>query len=571
MHNRILAALIAPALLSACIATPALDQSLPLGETNAGAAAANDPRVSAVGEAILANGGNATDAALAMVFALTVIEPQSSGIGGGAFYVRGAPDGTVDTIDGRETAPAAAGPDWFLGADGKPLARGQAVRSGLSIGVPGTVAMAAAAHGKYGKLPWREIIAPSIALARDGFQMNLRLNGSLDDSAQSGARDADARAVYYDAAGKALAPGTLVRIPELAATFEKIAEQGPQFFYQGAEAERLAGEIAADTPRPETMVASDINGYFAKQRPPVCGTYRGYRICGIGPPSSGSVAVIMMLGQLERFDLAALGPRNLQTWHLFLESQRVAYADKEYWLGDSDYVSVPLAGLLDPGYIAQRSALIDPAHTLAAPRPGRPAGAQARIDGPEWPEDGTSHLVAVDGSGTMVSINTTIEAAFGSGLFVDGFYLNNELTDFTFVPEGADGRTVANRVEGGKRPRSSMSPMVIYDPQGKPFMTVGAAGGQMIPVQSARAIIGVIDFHLPLREALGLPFIMAFGSNVVVEQGTWLEDAIPELQALGHDRVAPFGGLLRTTAALRTEKGWEASMDPRLDPLVRIR
>jgi gamma-glutamyltranspeptidase/glutathione hydrolase len=283
----------------------------------------------------------------------------------------------------------------------------------------------------------------------------------------------------------------------------------------------------------------------------------------MGPPSSGGYAVIAILEQLERFDLAALGSQNLTTWHLFLESQRLAYADKEHWFGDPDFVSVPLAGLLDEAYLAQRSALIDPTEALADPQPGQPAGAEARIPSPRYAEAGTTHMVAVDGDGTMVSINSTVEGGFGSGLFVGGFFLNNELTDFTFVPEGPDGRLVPNRVEGGKRPMSSMSPVVVYDPQGRPFMTAGAAGGLMIPAQTARAIIGVIDFGLPLEEALGLPFIMSFGPTVIVEEGTWLEAAIPQLNALGHANVRPYNGLLRTTAALRGEQGWEE--------LVRIR
>lgn len=571
MFRPLLLAFAAPLLATACVTAPALEAPASPRIEPRGAAAANDPRVSAIGESILAKGGNATDAALAMAFALTVIEPQSSGLGGGAFYVRGAPDGTVNTIDGRERAPAAATPDWFLGPDGEPIERGAAVRSGLSIGVPGLVALAAKAHRAHGGLAWRDLLAPSIALARDGFEVNIRLNRSLADLEQTAARDPDARALYFDADGEPLAPGTLLRIPALADTFERVAEQGQASFHGPAASNALAAEIAADTPREGAMTAADIAGYEAIERPPVCGFYRRYRICGMGPPSSGPIALIAILGQLERFDLAALGPRNPVTWHLFLESQRLAYADREHYLADSDFVAVPVAGLLDPAYLAQRSLLIDPARRMPAPEPGRPPGAEARIDGPEWPENGTSHLVAVDAEGTMVSINTTIEAGFGSGLFVDGFFLNNELTDFTFVPRGEDGRLVANRVEGGKRPRSSMSPVVIYDPQGRPFMTAGAAGGPLIPVQTARAIVGVIDFGLPLAEALRLPFIMGFGPTVIVEEGTWLEQAIPAFEALGHERVRPFDGLLRTTAAVRTEDGWVARMDPRLDDLVTIR
>ena len=248
----------------------------------------------------------------------------------------------------------------------------------------------------------------------------------------------------------------------LARTFERIAQGGPRAFYQSGPAVEIARTVAAATPREGAMTLDDIASYDARQREAVCGTYRGYRICGMGPPSSGGVAVLQILGQLERFDLAALGVENPVTWHLFVESQRLAYADRELYLADSDFVSVPVKGLIDPGYLERRSALIDPAHTMEAPTAGTPAGAPvARADGNEPPERGTSHLAVTDATGTMVSYTSTIEGPFGSGLMAAGFYLNNELTDFSRAPE-VDGRPVANRIEGGKRPRSSMAPTVIW-------------------------------------------------------------------------------------------------------------
>jgi gamma-glutamyltranspeptidase/glutathione hydrolase len=312
------------------------------------------------------------------------------------------------------------------------------------------------------------------------------------------------------------------------------------------------------------MTESDVARYQAKEREAVCGTYRKYRICSMGPPTSGGVAVLQILRQLERFDLTALGPENPVTWHLFLESQRLAYADRELYLADSDFISVPLKGLLDPSYIARRSALIDPNSTMTTVVAGVPEGApQARADGDEPEEHGTTHFAVVGPDLTMISYTSTIEGAFGSGLMVGGFFLNNELTDFSRSPE-VDGRPVANRVEGGKRPRSSMSPTLVWDPQGRPFLAVGAAGGQTIPVQTARSIIGAIDFGLPAEQALGLPFVMAFGDAVMLEQGTWLEGAADAFRALGHTQLMFREAPVKAGAVLRGANGWESARDPRL-------
>ncbi|MDC0887215.1 gamma-glutamyltransferase, partial [Altererythrobacter sp.] len=318
------------------------------------------------------------------------------------------------------------------------------------------------------------------------------------------------------------------------------------------------------------MTASDVSEYTAKERDAVCGDYRGYKICGMGPPSSGGIAIIAILEQLERFDLASMGPRSPQVWHLFVESQRLAYADRELYTGDADFVDIPVAGLIDPAYLASRSRLIDPAARAAEVEPGTPPRApQARAAGENYPDSGTTHLVAVGPDGTMVSYTSTIEGAFGSGYMYGGFYLNNELTDFSFRPERG-GVPVANRVEGGKRPRSSMAPTVVYDPQGKPLLAIGAAGGPTIPIQTVRSIIGVIDFGMSLEEALAMPMIMAFGDRVILEDGTWLADSIPALNALGHDQVITSGFLFRTNGAMRTPEGWTAARDPRLIPLLAL-
>lgn len=533
-----------------------------------GAVSAADPRAQTAGEAILAQGGSATDAAIAVMLALTVVEPQSSGIGGGGFLVRGEADGDVTTYDGRETAPAGATPEWFLADDGSLPPFMESVRSGLSVGVPGNIALAAKAHAAHGKLEWAELFGPAIALARDGFQINPRMHDALARSKDRAAFSAEGRALFYDAAGEPLAVGTLVRNEALAQTFEAIASGGPEAFYSGTRALAISTTVAADTPRTGAMTYADLQSYEAKEREGVCSSYRKYRICSMGPPTSGGIAVQQMLGQLERFDLAALGADNPVTWHLFVESQRLAYADRELYLADSDFVSVPVEGLLERSYLDLRSALISTDGSLAAPQPGNPRGAPiALADGDEPEEQGTSHFAVADADGTMVSYTSTVEGSFGSGLMVDGFFLNNELTDFSRSPQ-VEGREVANRVEGGKRPRSSMSPTVIYDPAGKPFMVVGAAGGSTIPVSTARAIIGAIDFRLSAEDSLRLPFIMAFGERVLIEEGTWLETSADAFRALGHEELMIRQAPIKAGALLVGPEGWQSARDPRLEGFV---
>ncbi|WP_100260064.1 gamma-glutamyltransferase [Qipengyuania seohaensis] len=554
--------------LAGCATYSSPIASDPVDYTRGGAVSAADPRAQEAGEAILAKGGSATDAAIAVMLALTVVEPQSSGIGGGGFLVRGEPGGDVTTFDGRETAPAGAKPDWFLDANGEVPPFMQSVRSGLSVGVPGNIALAAKAHAAHGKLDWAQLFDPAIALAREGFQINPRMHDALGRSKDRAAFSAEARAMFYDASGDPLPVGTVVQNEALARTFESLAEGGRDAFYSGTRALAIATAVAADTPKPGAMSYNDIAGYEAKERDAVCSSYREYRICSMGPPTSGGVAVQQMLLQLERFDLAALGAENPVTWHLFLESQRLAYADRELYLADADFVSVPVEGLLDRAYLARRSALISPQTSMEKAMPGTPPGVTtAMADGDEPEEHGTSHFAVVDSANTMVSYTSTIEGAFGSGLMVGGFYLNNELTDFSRSPV-VDGRDVANRVEGGKRPRSSMSPTVIYDPQGRPFMAVGAAGGSTIPVTTARAIIGAIDFGLSVEDALRLPFLMAFGERVLIEEGTWLETSADAFRALGHDDLVARQAPIKAGALLYQGNGWQSARDPRLEGYV---
>lgn len=557
--------------LGACATTSPTQTIAPTpAPVAAGAVSSADPRATAAGEAILAQGGSAVDAAIAVMLALTVVEPQSSGIGGGGFMVRAdGTSGALTTIDGRETAPAAATPTRFLDADGKILGREARVFSGLSVGVPGNVALAAKAHGEHGTLPWAKLFAPAIALAEDGFVMNQRLYQSLAGNKGRADKTPAAKAVFFGADGEPLPVGSTVRVPMLAATFRTLAAEGPSAIYGSAAAADLAAFVADATPQDGRMTASDITSYTAKAREPVCARYRVYRVCGMGPPSSGGIAVAQMLGQLERFDIAALGPDSLAFWHLFIESQRLAYADRELYSGDADFVEVPTSGLVDPGYLAARSGLISPDSRIAKPEAGVPPGAPlARGDGPEEPENGTTHFAVVDAAGNAVSYTSTIEGAFGSGLHWGGFYLNNELTDFTLTPE-ADGKPVANRVEGGKRPRSSMAPTIVYDANGKVVLVIGAAGGPTIPVTVTRAIIGVLDFGLGAQDALAMPFAMSFGDTLLIEEGSALVAMKDDLTALGHTsiRIAP-APIKANALGRRADGSWEMATEPRLVSVV---
>ena len=556
--------LLAPLALGACATVSAQAPAVQAQVEERGVVSAADPRAAEAGAEMLRRGGSATDAAIATMIALTVVEAQSSGIGGGGFLLHHSDEGEIDTLDGRETAPAGADPQWFLDAEGRPLPFMQAVISGRSVGVPGNVRLAAEAHRRWGKLPWAALFEPAIRLASEGWELTERGRDYLVRAKNRAAHQEDLEPVYYDESDEARPVGTLLRNRALAETLERIAQGGPEWFYSGTNAAQIAAEVAAETPRPGAMTVADIAAYQAKERPELCGAYRGYRICGMGPPSSGATTVYAILKQLERFDLGALGKDSPTFWHLFAESQRLAYADRERYLADADFISVPTTGLMDPAYLVGRSALIDPARTLPSVTAGTPRGvALAPPDGSEPQESGTSHFVAVDGDGNAVSYTSTVEGSFGSGIVVGGYYLNNELTDFSFGPTGPDGRPVANRVEGGKRPRSSMAPTLVYDSKGRLVLAVGAAGGSTIPVQVARALIGVIDFGLPIGEAIALPMLFAPGDAISVEQGSALEAMIPQLQALGHAQVSARSLPLKTNGAELTAAGWVGAADPR--------
>jgi gamma-glutamyltranspeptidase/glutathione hydrolase len=520
-----------------------------------------DSRASQAGAEMLRKGGTAADAVFAMLLALNVVEPQSSGIGGGGYLVYADHGGLPVTYDGREVAPAAATGTWFY-KNGKPMPFWDAQPGGKSVGVPGNIRMMALAHHDHGKLEWAALFQPAIRLARYGFAITPRLYNALEKSSATGALSAEARRLFYGPDNHPLPVGTVVKNPAFAAFLEQLAARGPDSFYVGPNAQAIASTVSGAAHNPAPMTAGDIASYDAKAQPPVCGAYRGYRICGMGPSSSGGIAVFAILKQLERFDLSALGPHSPTAWHLIAESERLAYADREKYLGDPAFVNVPVAGLTDPAYLATRSALISPTATLASVTAGTPPGAPAAAPGLQGTERGTSHFVAVDRWGDVASETSTIESAFGSGLMVNGYYLNNELTDFSFLPE-KNGVPVANRVEGGKRPRSSMSPTIVYGPDGHVRLAVGAAGGSTIPAQVAKIIIGVIDFHLSAPDAVSLPMVYGPTDRIFVESGTFLEAMAPQLRALGHTVEFLPPVTFKANAVEWVNGRWVGAADPR--------
>ena len=543
----------------ALIAFPGAAQARQAAPTTQGMVSAADPRGAAAGVEILNAGGSATDAAIATMLALNVVEPQSSGIGGGSFWVSHAAGGKLTTIDAREAAPSAATPQWFYAADGTPLSHADAVPGGRSVGVPGALRGMALAHRQSGKLPWARLFQPAIRLAEGGFQVTPRFVDGL--AAYGGHITPATRALYTGPDGRPLGVGATIRNPAQAALLRRIAAQGPDSFYVGPQAQKIVAAVNGAARNPSRMTTGDLATYDAKPRPPVCLRYRVYRVCGMGPPSSGGITVLMILKQLERFDMAALGKDSPVAWHLFAESSRLAYADRDMYVGDPDYVKVPVAGMLDPAYLARRSALISPQRSMASIAAGTPAGAPARIRAPVSEVPGTTDLVAVDGHGDVVEVTTTVEGFFGSGLSVDGTILNNELTDFDIVPV-KDGTLVANRVEGGKRPRSSMAPTIVYGPDGKVRIALGAAGGSTIIAQVAKALVGVLDWNMSAQDAIAMGLIFAPGPVAAVERGTEREAMIPALQALGENvQVAALG--LKANAIEWKDGRWVGAADPR--------
>jgi gamma-glutamyltranspeptidase/glutathione hydrolase len=541
-------ALLAMTLLAAMATMPAFSQALaPAPEAatgrivkTAGTAqrymvAAANPLAAEAGRTILRQGGSAVDAAIAIQLVLNLVEPQSSGIGGGAFMVHWDETAKkISTLDGRETAPAAATPNRFLGPDGKSMKFQDAVVGGRSVGVPGTLKLLEGAHQRWGKLPWAEVIAPAIKLAEDGFTISPRLNGLLSRET-SLAKNALAAAYFYEPDGKAKAVGTLLRNPAFAATLRAIAEKGSEIFYAGPIAEDIVATVTGHPTNPGDITLADLATYKIVEREPVCGAYRVWRICGMGPPSSGAIAIQQMLGILETQNLARMGA-GAQAAHWISEAGRLAFADRNLYVADPAFLSIPVTGLIDRDYVRSRAGLVSPDKSMGRAKPGDPPHKRAQLLAPsDGIEHGTSHISVIDGNGDAVSMTTTIEDGFGSRLMTKGgFLLNNELTDFSFLPE-EDGKPVANRVEGGKRPRSSMAPTLVFDAFGRLYAVVGSPGGSQIIGFVAKTLVALLDWKMDPQNAVDLANFGSRNGPTELEASTEAAPWKAALEAKGHE------------------------------------
>jgi gamma-glutamyltranspeptidase/glutathione hydrolase len=522
------------------------------------------PEASRAGAEILRRGGSAMDAAVAVQLVLGLVEPQSSGIGGGAFILHhDAASGRVRAYDGRETAPAATDGPLFLGADGKPVGFAAAVTSGRAVGVPGTLAALELAHRAHGRLPWREVVAPAIRRARDGFDVSPRLHALLSRDPYL-RRDAAARAQFYRADGAPWPVGTRLVDPAYAETLERVAADGAAALQRGAIAADIVRAVRANH-LPGAMTGEDLAGYRAVERDPVCAPYRAWRICGMSPPSSGGVAVLQMLALLERLPRTDFRAAPVAAAHAFSEAGRLAYADRDRYVADPDFVAVPLSGLLDPAYLDARAALVRPDRSMGRAVAGTPPGASPGAAPAQRPEGGTSHFSIVDAAGNAVAVTSSIEQQFGNRTRVRGFLLNNQLTDFALFAD-REGTPVANRAAGGKRPRSSMAPTFVFDADGRLVLVAGSPGGQMIINFVARTLVAILDWGYAPQEALDLPNFGSRNGPTEVERGDAGDALARGLAALGHEvrRGELTSGV---HLIMRTPAGWVGAADPRREGL----
>ncbi|QYG09202.1 gamma-glutamyltransferase [Janthinobacterium sp. PAMC25594] len=539
--------------------------------------AAANPLAADAGYQMLKKGGSAIDAAIATQLVLTLVEPQSSGIGGGAFLLYSTAKG-VQAFDGRETAPAAADEHLFQNADGSPVSRATGVVGGRSVGAPGVLRMLELAHKEHGKLPWATLFGPAIKLAHGGFPVSQRLNGLLSWD-QALKRDPVAAAYFYDGEGKPWPVGHVLKNPQLARTLREIARGGADAFYSGRIARDIAAKVASHPSNPGKLTAQDIANYRAKVREPVCSDYKAWTVCGMPPPSAGGIAIAQMLGILEVKDIRPYAPvdgvLDAQAIHLFSEAGRLAYADRNRYVADTDFVPLPgngIASMLDKTYLAQRASLIGE-KSMGRALPGTPPGMQVA-----WGMDNalqrpsTSHLVAVDAFGGGLSMTTSVEDAFGSRQMVDGFLLNNQLTDFSFDSRDADG-PIANRVEAGKRPRSAMSPTLVFEKgTHKLVLATGSPGGSSIINYVAKVLVGTMDWGLNVQQAISLPNFGSRNGPTELEKGRAPAAQVEALQAMGHEvRVieqnSGLQGIMRLNA--HGKDFWFGGADPRREGMVR--
>lgn len=497
--------------------------------------ASANPYATQAGFNVLEKGGSAVDAAIAVQLVLTLVEPQSSGIGGGAFMLYWDQEAKkLLTVDGRETAPAKASANMFLDAEGKPIRWIEAVVGGRSVGVPGIFNAFKQVHDKYGKLPWKALFDDAITLAEQGFTVSPRLEKLVAMQFNPGISKLPTIANYFFPNGSPIKAGDKLVNKPLANVYKRVASEGIDAFYQGQIAEDIVSAVNNSKIAPGVLSLEDMKGYSAKWREPVCGDYRQYTVCGMAPPSSGGIAVLQILGQLEPFAVDKMSANSAEAVHLFTQSSRLAFADRDKYVADSDFVEVPTQALIAKDYMASRSALINTNQDMGNAQAGIPskdAVAYADNDGFELPS--TSHISIVDGEGNAVSMTSSIEMAFGSAVMVHGFILNNQLTDFALSPT-RNGQPVANRVEAFKRPRSSMAPMMAFNEDGSLKLVVGSPGGSRIINYVAQTMVGVLDWNLSPQEAINLPRVTNRNKVTTLEKGTALEALKPALEAKGH-------------------------------------
>lgn len=530
--------------------------------------AAANPHAAEAGLAMMRAGGTAVDAAIATQMVLGLVEPESSGIGGGAFMLVYNPKTRQTTsFDGREMAPASATPTMFLDANGQPRNKGEAIPGGLSVGIPGVVKMLWMAHAEYGKLPWAKLFEPAIKLAQNGFPVGPKLARTIQGFTR-GADMPDIRAHFYHPDGTPFREGEIYKDPEYAATLRKIAKDGPDGFYKGAIAQAIVDAVHHAPKNQGGMTLADLAGYQPKERAPVCGDYREYHLCSMGPPSSGGIAVLQILEMLQRFSPGQLTPNTVSGAHLFAEASRLAYADRAQYLGDPAFVDVPVKGLLDKSYIASRAALIDPAHDMGTAAAGNPPQKHAELAPQVSPVlHGTSHMTIVDDSGEVVAMTTSVELVFGAEVMVRGFMLNNTLTDFSFQPT-RDGKPVANAPAPGKLPLSAMSPTIVFDKNGNFLVSVGSPGGPAIIDYVAQILIGILDAHMSPRDAIAMPHELNMNGPTLLEQSPTSAALAFQLTAMGHNVQVPQVEGSGLHGIEKTKDGYIGAADPRRDGIA---
>jgi gamma-glutamyltranspeptidase/glutathione hydrolase len=526
---RPLASLLAFLCFASCATVSAIPRHAAVGAGEAFVVAAN-PLAAQAGIEMLNRGGSAVDAAIAIQAMLSLVEPQSSGLGGGAFMnYLDARTGKLTIYDGREVAPAQASESMFLRADGTPMPFSEAVLSGRATGVPGAVRMLAMAHGDHGRLPWATLFVDAERTARDGFIVSPRLARMIHGRA-SQMTAPDAHSYFSKDGGVLLEAGDRLRNPDYAAFLERLADEGPQAMYAGSTAAKIVERTRA-APLGGSMTLADLGNYKAIKREALCRPFRVYVVCAPPPPSSG-VGLLQLLAMLERTDIGTRGPADPQAWYLFAEASRIMYADRDQFVGDPAFVKVPVEGMLDVAYVAARRRLIG---TSAGPppAPGNPEVAALTATDTTLEPTGTSHFIVRDAAGNVVSMTTTVESIFGSGRMVDGFLLNNQMTDFAFKPSDAGGNKAANAVAPGKRPRSSMTPLILLDKDGRFAGAFGSAGGNAILAFVAKSLVAAVDWGMPMQQAIAAPNLVARGSNFQGEVGKFPPEVLQGLRQRG--------------------------------------